>query len=100
MSSLRSRFVSVASTAVVFVVSPWFRQQIFTHTDFVRGVDWIYLPSGVRLLSTLLPGGDGPSGLLVESWLVDFFYFFPLDPVRNGRALCNVSPCERVIWVA
>jgi hypothetical protein len=79
---------------VVFVLSLWINQEIFTHTEFVRGVNWVYLPSGVRLLSTLLLGGDGAIGLLVASWLVDFFYFFPNDPIRSfaGGIIATVAP--------
>jgi hypothetical protein len=94
MSSLRLHLFSVVGTAVAFVLSLWINQEVFTHTEFVRGVNWIYLPSGVRLLSTLLLGGDGAIGLLVASWLVDFFYFFPHDPVRSfvGGILATVAP--------
>jgi hypothetical protein len=94
MSSLRLHFWSVVGTAVMFILSLWLNQEIFTHTEFVRGVNWIYLPSGVRLLSTLLLGGDGAIGLLIASWLVDFFYFFPTDPVRAfaGGIIGTVAP--------
>jgi hypothetical protein len=93
MSSLRLHILSVAGTAIVFVLSLWLNQEIFSHTEFVRGVNWIYLPSGVRLLSTLLLGGDGAIGLLIASWLVDFFYFFPHDPVRSiaGGIIATVA---------
>jgi hypothetical protein len=78
----------------VFILSLWLNEVIFTHSEFVRGVNWIYLPSGVRLLSTLLLGGDGAIGLLIASWLVDFFYFFPHDPVRSiaGGIIATVAP--------
>jgi hypothetical protein len=94
MSSLRLHFLSVIGTAVVFIVSLWINQEVLTHTEFVRGVNWIYLPSGVRLLSTLLLGGDGAVGLLIASWFVDFFYFFPRDPVRSfaGGIIATVAP--------
>jgi len=94
MSNLRLHIVPVAGTALVFVLSLWLNQVIFAHTEFVRGVNWIYLPSGVRLLSTLLLGGDGALGLLIASWLVDFFYFFPQDPVRSfaGGIIATVAP--------
>ncbi|CAE6961717.1 hypothetical protein [Paraburkholderia domus] len=94
MSNLRLHFWSVIGTAVVFILSLWINQEIFTHSEVVRGVNWIYLPSGVRLLSTLLLGGDGAIGLLVASWLVDFFYFFPHDPIRAfaGGIIATVAP--------
>jgi hypothetical protein len=63
-------------------------------SEVVRGVNWIYLPSGVRLLSMLLLGGAGAIGLLVASWLVDLFYFFPHDPIRAlaGGIIATVAP--------
>jgi hypothetical protein len=50
--------------------------------------------TAVRLLSTLLLGADGAIGLLNESWLVNFFYFFPNDPVRSitGGIIATVAP--------
>lgn len=100
MSRFHVHFWSVVGTAVVFILSLWINQEIFAHTEFVRGVNWIYLPSGVRLLSTLLLGSDGAIGLLIASWLVDFFYFFPHDPVRSiaGGIIATVAPyaCYRL----
>jgi hypothetical protein len=94
MSSLRLHFWAVVGTAATFIGSLWLNQEIFTHSEFVRGVNWVYLPSGVRLLGTLLAGADGAVGLLVGSWLVDFFYFFPNDPVRSfvGGIIATVAP--------
>ena len=88
------RLASIIGTGVVFVLSLWINQEVFAHSEFVRGVNWIYLPSGVRLLATLLLGGDGAIGLLVASWLVDFLYFFPNDPIRSiaGGVIATVAP--------
>ena len=94
MSSLRLHFCSVVGTAIVFIFSLWANEQIFTRSEFVRGVNWIYLPAGIRLLSTLLLGGDGAVGLLIASWLVNFFYFFPNDPIRSivGGIIATIAP--------
>ena len=56
MSSLRLHFWSITGTLIAFLVSLWINQEVFTQTSFVRGINWIFLPSGVRLLSTLLVG--------------------------------------------
>jgi hypothetical protein len=94
MENWRIRLASIISTISVFVVSLWVNQEVFTHSEFVRGVNWIYLPSGVRLLATLLLGADGAIGLLLASWLVDFLYFFPNDPIRSiaGGIIATVAP--------
>jgi len=94
MSSLRLHFWSITGTLIAFLVSLWINQEVFTHTSFVRGINWIFLPSGVRLLSTLLVGFDGFLGLLVGGLLMDFFYWFPHDPVRSiaGAILGSLAP--------
>jgi len=94
MANWRTHLLLITGTVVVFVLSLWINQEVFTHSEFVRGVNWIYLPSGVRLLATLLLGGDGAMGLLVASWLVDFLYFFPGDPLRSiaGGIIATVAP--------
>ncbi|KND56806.1 hypothetical protein BSCH_01393c [Candidatus Paraburkholderia schumanniana] len=93
MSAFQLRLCSVVGTVLVFIGSLWANQEIFTHTEFVRGVNWIYLPAGIRMLSTLLLGADGV-GLLLASWAVDFFYFFPNDPVRSfvGGIVATAAP--------
>lgn len=94
MSSVRLHLLSVIGTILVFILSLWINQEVFIHTEFVRGVNWIYLPSGVRLLATLLLGSDGAIGLLLASWGVDFLYFFPHDPIRSiaGGIIATVAP--------
>ncbi|WP_438395254.1 hypothetical protein [Caballeronia sp. DA-9] len=94
MANWRLHLLSILGTVVAFVLSLWINQEVFTHSEFVRGVNWIYLPSGVRLLGTLLLGADGAIGLLIASWLVDFLYFFPHDPIRSiaGGIIATVAP--------
>ncbi|MFD1559972.1 hypothetical protein ACFSHT_30740 [Paraburkholderia silviterrae] len=94
MSSLRLHFLSITGTVIAFVVSLWINQLVFADTSFVRGVNWIYLPSGIRLLSTLLVGVDGFIGLLVGGLLMDFLYWFPHDPVRAiaGAIFGSLAP--------
>jgi hypothetical protein len=94
MSSVLLRASSILGTALVFIGSLWANQELFAHSEFVRGVNWVYLPAGIRLLSTLLLGVDGATGLLLASWVVDFFYFFPNDPIRSfvGGVLATAAP--------
>ena len=94
MGSLRLHFWSITGTVVAFIASLWVNQAIFAGTSFVQGINWIYLPSGVRLLSTLLVGFDGFLGLLVAGLLADFLYWFPHDPVRAiaGAILGSLAP--------
>jgi hypothetical protein len=94
MSNLRLHFISVLGTVAVFILSLWLNERIFTHSEFVRGVNWVFLPAGVRLLATLLLGADGAIGLFVASLIVNFGYYFPHDTVRSivGAILASIAP--------
>lgn len=94
MSPLRLNLLMITATAALFVAALWLNELLFSRLEFVRGVNWIYLPAGVRLLCTLLFGGAGAIGLLLVSWAVCFFYFFPDDYVRSfmGGILASAAP--------
>lgn len=94
MAQLPLHTVMVAVTMVMFVLSLAVNEWVFTGLEFTKGINWVYLPAGVRLLSTLLFGASGAVGLLLVSWLVSFFYFFPDDPVRAfaGGILAAAGP--------
>ena len=94
MTQLRLQAMMVAATMVLFVAMLAINEWLFTRFEFARGINWIYLPAGIRLLSTLLFAEAGAIGLLLVSWLVCFFYFFPDDPVRSfaGGILAALGP--------
>lgn len=72
----------VAATAVLFVGMLALNEWLFIRLEFARGINWVYLPAGMRLLCTLLFAEAGAAGLLLVGWLTCFFFFFPDDPVR------------------
>jgi hypothetical protein len=94
MSNLRLQVSMIVATVVLFVGALVLNEWGFTHAEFVRGVNWVYLPAGVRLLCTLLFGEAGAIGLLIASWLVSFLYFFPNDFSRAfmGGIVATVAP--------
>jgi hypothetical protein len=87
----------VAATMIAFVAMLVANEWLFTRLEFVPGINWIYLPAGMRLLCVLLFGNAGAIGLLLVSWLVCFFYFFPDDYLRSfmGGVLAAAAP-----WIA
>jgi len=79
---LKLQFAMVAVTIVMFCVALAINHWLFARLEFAAGINWIYLPAGVRLLATLLFAEAGAVGLLLVSWPVDFLWFFPDDPQR------------------
>lgn len=76
---------SIVATFVLFLCSLLLNELIFTKSEFVRGINWIYLPAGMRLLCLLIFGGWGAIGILLASWVVGFTYYFP-EPEHFSRA--------------
>ncbi len=94
MSQFKLHTVMVVLTMAVFYAVLKINQLLFTALEFAPGINWVYLPAGVRLLATLLFAESGAIGLLLISWYVCFVEFFPNDAVRSivGGILASASP--------
>lgn len=94
MPPLLMHLCMVLVTMVLFLATLAVNQLLFSMLEFAPGINWVYLPAGVRLLSTLLFAEAGAVGLLLVSWYVSFVYFFPNDSVRAfmGGILATVAP--------
>ena len=92
MSQFRMNTLMVLCTVVLFAAT-FALNEIFRPLEFAPGINWVYLPAGMRLLCTLLFGGAGAIGLLIVSWLVSF-YLFPDDLLRAfmGGVLSSLAP--------
>lgn len=94
MSQFKLNLAMIVATMVMFVATLALNELLFTRLEFAHGINWVYLPAGVRLLATLLFAHAGAIGLLLVSTLVSFFWFFPDDPVRAaaGTIISTVAP--------
>ena len=97
MTQWRLQAAMVATTMIAFVAMLAANEWLFTQLEFVPGINWVYLPAGMRLLCVLLFADAGAIGLLLVSWLVCFFHFFPNDFLRSfmGGILAAAAP-----WLA
>ena len=81
---------TMALFAAMLVLNTW----LFVRLEFAPGINWVYLPAGMRLLCTLLFAEAGAVGLLLVSWLVSFLYFFPgqFERAFMGGILASLAP--------
>ena len=93
-SALRLQLLFVLLTVALFLATLAVNEWFFHRLEFTRGINWVYLPAGVRLLCMLLFGGAGAIGLLIGCWLASFLYFFPDDLQRAfmGGVLAVLGP--------
>ena len=94
MSQARLNLCMVGATVILFCSALVVNELLFTRLEFARGINWIYLPAGMRLLCILLFAEAGAIGLLLVSWAVCFFYFFPDDLLRSfvGGIMAAAAP--------
>jgi len=91
---MRHWLVQVLATIVLFAATLAANAFLFRRLEFAPGINWVYLPAGVRLLCTLLFADAGAVGLLLVSWFVSFEFFFPddFDRAFMGGILATAAP--------
>jgi hypothetical protein len=67
----------VLATVVLFGATQAANQWLFSRLHYVPGIDYVYLPAGMRLLCVLLFAEAGALGLLLASWAIGFLLLFP-----------------------
>jgi hypothetical protein len=67
--------ISAIAYSSLFYVNNWLTSELI----FSLGVNWIYLPAGLRLFLTLIFGLPGALGITVSSFLISYYGDFQHD---------------------
>jgi len=67
--------ISALSYTSLFYINNWLTSELV----FSLGVNWIYLPAGLRLFLTLIFGLPGAIGITLASFLISYYGDFPRD---------------------
>jgi len=70
MSTLQ--LVSILAAAALYFGFYHLNELLFSALEFHKGANWVFLPAGLRLLCTLILGGEGAIGLLLASLAITF----------------------------
>jgi hypothetical protein len=91
---MRHQLAQVVMATALFLTASWVNDWLFRRIEFAAGINWVYLPAGMRLICTLLFAEAGALGLLLASWFVSAAYFFPDDPQRAfvGGIVSTLAP--------
>jgi hypothetical protein len=69
-------------TILVFLLCNWVNELMFIRFEHSAGINWVFIPAGIRLLATLLFGFAGFAGLLLVSLYLNFHHFAFANEVR------------------
>ena len=73
---------NVGITITMFLAVNWVNEAAFIWLEQSNGINWVFLPAGIRLLATLLFGFAGFVGLLLVGLYLNFHHFVFQDEVR------------------
>jgi hypothetical protein len=65
----------VGITLLAFLGLNWINELAFIQIEQSSGVNWVFIPAGIRLLATMLFGFAGFEGLLLAGIYLNFFHF-------------------------
>lgn len=65
----------VGITVFSFLGLNWLNELLFSRLDFANGATWVFMPAGVRLLSTLFFGLAGLEGMFLVGVYLNFHHF-------------------------
>lgn len=68
-------FISALAYALLFYANDWLTKSLV----FSFGVNWIFLPAGLRLFLTLIFGLPAALGIALSSFLISYYGYFPED---------------------
>lgn len=87
---LESKAWIVVLTALLYFLFFELNNLLFSSLNHAKAVDWIFLPSGLRLLFILLFGVSGATGIATSSFALGYAYYFPDDWITSlGAALVS-----------
>ncbi|WP_051933502.1 hypothetical protein [Massilia sp. BSC265] len=72
----------VGITTIAFLGLNWLNELVFIQFEQSSGINWVFLPAGIRLLATLLFGFAGFVGLLLAGFYLNFHHFAFQDEAR------------------
>lgn len=72
----------VSITIIGFLCLNWINELLFIRFEQSNGINWVFLPAGIRLLATLLFGFAGFAGLLLAGLYLNFHHFVFMDELR------------------
>jgi len=67
--------IAVLLGALIYAFTFWLNHWLFAQIEFDHRANWLFIPSGVRLLLVLLLDHLGALGIVVGSLIIEWLYF-------------------------
>jgi hypothetical protein len=94
LKALAQFFFEVTLSACLYMGFFYFNQFIAQPFEMSMGVNWIFLPAGIRIFVTLIFAYSGAIGLTIASLLINYigFYEYNLISTLGIAVICGMAP--------
>ena len=94
LKALSQFLFEIVISAVLYMAFFYFNQTITAPLEQAKGVNWIFLPAGIRIFITLILDYSGAIGLAIASILINYVGFYELDftSTLGIAVICGVAP--------
>jgi hypothetical protein len=77
-----------------YLILFYLNQYLFHALEDTRGVNWIFIPSGLRVCLTLIFGLNGAIGLIVGAFVINYFDFYGFEFIDTIviSIICGAAP--------
>jgi hypothetical protein len=84
----------VLLSALLYMAFFYFNQLITAPLEDAKGVNWIFLPAGLRIFLTLIFDYYGAIGLAIASLLINYIGFYEMDAISilGIAVICAFAP--------
>jgi len=86
-------FVSALVYWAGFELQVW----LFSFTEHIPGVNWFYLPSGLRVLLVMIAGAFGATGIFLATIVIDLMH---LSEIRGAMLISTALASGFGAWLA
>jgi hypothetical protein len=94
LKALSQFLFEIIISVALYMAFFYFNQYITAPLEDAKGVNWIFLPAGIRIFITLILDYSGAVGLAIASTLINYIGFYELDFTSTvGIAvICGIAP--------
>lgn len=94
---LLETFILILASAFLYWAGFEVQNLIFSFTEHIPGVNWFYLPSGLRVLLVLVAGVYGAIGIFFATMLINLIH---TPDIRDGMLISTALASGFGAWVA
>ena len=90
------KLLVITSCALLYYGCFYLNKFVFDELEFSFGVNWVFIPSGLKLLMVLIAVEDAAIGITLASWMIGLDHYY-LDSLLTTLVTGVISGCSPLL---